>query len=560
MDVSHQHTAEKPMSIPEITRRAEDFEYNPFISLRSWLRTADTLLKEARIYELEGKDQQAYLLLFRHAKLVLDYLRKHPDARIPENRSVLEALERTLPRTLHRMELLKPRITRRYEEYVKYWQEEEAQRATLARRNGYPDDHRAYERDFPAAKRFSATASRALAAGEHRDLAVRLAHREIRRRETARKATRQAGISWAEEQARRTAGEWGNWEEALARDDGADEDDLQPRMREARRLIDAPLGASRHLEGQRFPQGRIKDRIPSAYHYPTVPKREELRYEDWIPTPLQPSASLPAPTRGILKPPRPPELPPKDESVPSDTRPPLPPYPHHQADSSHSAAPPVSTARSLEPVSRSSTATPPASDPQPSNFTFKPSAYLESGTPLRTIFLPPDLRTTFLKIASPNTRANLETCGILCGTLISNAWFISRLVIPEQENTSDTCEMINEGALFDYCDGEDLIVVGWIHTHPTQSCFMSSRDLHTHSGFQVCMPESIAIVCAPSQTPSWGVFRLTDPPGLKTILNCHQSGLFHPHPEGDMYTDALRPGHVFEAKGLEFHVADLRPI
>jgi STAM-binding protein len=98
--------------------------------------------------------------------------------------------------------------------------------------------------------------------------------------------------------------------------------------------------------------------------------------------------------------------------------------------------------------------------------------------------------------------ANLETCGILCGTLISNALFISRLVIPEQESTSDTCETTNEGALFDYCDSEDLMVLGWIHTHPTQTCFMSSRDLHTHCGYQVMMPESIAIVCAPSTEPS----------------------------------------------------------
>lgn len=461
---------------------------------------------QARIYELEGKDQQAYLLLFRHAKLVLDYLQKHPDARRHENRLALEAMERTLPKTLHRMEMLKPRISRRYEEYVRHLQEEETRRAAVARRNGYPDDDRPSEREFPPAKRFSTTASRSLAAGENRDLAVQLARGEIRRRETARKATRQAGISWAEEQARRTAGVWGNWEEALARD--ADVDDLQPRVREARRLIDEPLSSSGYLEGQKdspesLTRSRLKDRISPGYHYPAVPKREELRYEDWIPNPLPPSASFSVPVRGILKPTCPPEVPPKEDSIPNGTRPPVPPYPHPQAHLSRSATPPVPAARALEPVSRSSTATPPASEPQPSNFTFKPSAYLESGTPLRTIFLPPDLRTTFLKIASPNTRANLETCGILCGTLISNAWFISRLVIPEQENTSDTCEMINEGALFDYCDGEDLIVIGWIHTHPTQSCFMSSRDLHTHSGFQVCMPESIAIVCAPSQTPSY---------------------------------------------------------
>lgn len=142
---------------------------------------------------------------------------------------------------------------------------------------------------------------------------------------------------------------------------------------------------------------------------------------------------------------------------------------------------------------------PPKPDLEPSTFTFKPSAFLENGSPLRTIFLPPNLRHQFLKIALSNTQANLETCGVLCGTLISNALFISKLVIPDQESTSDTCETINEDKLFEYVDGEDLMVLGWIHTHPTQTCFMSSRDLHTHAGYQAMMPESIAIVCAPSK-------------------------------------------------------------
>jgi STAM-binding protein len=206
-------------------------------------------------------------------------------------------------------------------------------------------------------------------------------------------------------------------------------------------------------------------------------------------------------------------------------------------------------------ISRGTT---PASDLHPSDFTFKPSSYLENGTPLRTIFISPDLRKQFLHIAGPNTRRNLETCGMLCATLMSNAFFISKLVIPEQESTSDTCEMINESGFFDYCDSEDLMVLGWIHTHPTQTCFMSSRDLHTHAGYQAMLAESIAIVCAPSKTPDWGVFRLTDPPGLKTVLACNQSGLFHPHAESNIYTDALRPGHVFEAPGLEFETVDLR--
>lgn len=33
--------------------------------------------------------------------------------------------------------------------------------------------------------------------------------------------------------------------------------------------------------------------------------------------------------------------------------------------------------------------------------------------------------------------------------------------------------------------------------------FMSSVDLHTHSGFQRMLPESFAVVCAPSSTPKY---------------------------------------------------------
>ena len=77
------------------------------------------------------------------------------------------------------------------------------------------------------------------------------------------------------------------------------------------------------------------------------------------------------------------------------------------------------------------------------------------------------------------------------------------------------------------------------------------------------LAESIAIVCAPSKGDvthggDWGAYRLTDPPGKKAILNCDQPGIFHPHDVENIYTDALRPGHVVEAKGMQFEVVDLR--
>jgi len=117
--------------------------------------------------------------------------------------------------------------------------------------------------------------------------------------------------------------------------------------------------------------------------------------------------------------------------------------------------------------------------------------------------------------------------------------------------------------IFDFQDKNSLLTLGWIHTHPTQTCFMSSLDLHTHLGYQIMLPEAIAIVCAPSKQPSWGVFRLTDPPGVKTLTDCHQKETFHPHdiPGEPIYRDCWRgssDGHVREMPGAKLEIVDLR--
>jgi STAM-binding protein len=269
--------------------------------------------------------------------------------------------------------------------------------------------------------------------------------------------------------------------------DGQIDDALEQRQRmeDARRRMDGshrvkPVDGERRLSGSHqnsahAPQISASQigRPVSDYRYPSIPKSKPLHYEE---------------RRANLR------------SYYRDDD--LPPVPAKESLYSTEINDQIAPARpDKQPIHESPSPTP-SPVHEASAYTFKPSAYLENGSPLRTLWLPNALRERFLKIAAPNTRANLETCGILCGTLISNALFISRLVIPEQESTSDTCETVNESALFDYCDAEDLMVLGWIHTHPTQTCFMSSRDLHTHCGYQVMMPESIAIVCAPSKTPS----------------------------------------------------------
>ncbi|KAF6235670.1 hypothetical protein HO173_006353 [Letharia columbiana] len=538
----------RPLNVEQIVKKAQNFDYNPLIPLKYWLRTAGTLLKEAEIYEHEGNDQQTYLLLFRHAQLVIRNLSTHPDARQGKNRLALAQANKDVDHGLMKLEVLKPRINKRYERYEQLLHDRDTRRASAsAREASRSREQKALSnQQVPSQRPISDppadSDTETLAAGENRDLAVKLAHKEIRRRATARKATRQAGISEEVEHERRTAGVWGNWEEAFTKnDESIDQDTLSRQMQNVRLQVSGSTSAETR-NGSSRPSFESQK---SNYHYPAVPEHRDSG--SWKPSPQVSSSLDDYSLRSTPTSLGAPELPPKDYDAdrPRNQNA-LPLRPEKEA---------LSASSTLFNLDQNPA---PQQDLKPSTFTFKPSAYLESGTPLRTIFLPPDLRHRFLSIALPNTRANLETCGILCGTLVSNALFISKLVIPDQESTSDTCETINESQLFDYVDGEDLMVLGWIHTHPTQTCFMSSRDLHTHGGYQVMMPESIAIVCAPSKG-DWGVFRLTDPPGMKTVLNCTQTGLFHPHAESNIYTDALRPGHVYEAKGLEFDVVDLRP-
>ncbi len=66
-----------------------------------------------------------------------------------------------------------------------------------------------------------------------------------------------------------------------------------------------------------------------------------------------------------------------------------------------------------------------------------------------------------------------------------------------------------------------------IKTHPSQTAFLSSVDLHTQLGFQIMMPEAVAIVCAPQYNETKS-FILTPDHGLKVISDCNLGG-FHMH-------------------------------
>ncbi|EQC35616.1 hypothetical protein SDRG_06900 [Saprolegnia diclina VS20] len=178
---------------------------------------------------------------------------------------------------------------------------------------------------------------------------------------------------------------------------------------------------------------------------------------------------------------------------------------------------------------------------------------------VRELSIPANLIQDFIRIADPNTRKppyGIETCGILTGTLTGSKLAISTLVIPKQTGSSDMCTMTHEEELFEYCIANDLLTLGWIHTHPSQTCFLSSVDIHTQCGFQSMLAEAIAIVVAPRDAQkSIGVFRLTSPHGMELIQNCSLSG-FHEHPSHlEIYSDAMQ---IVWSRSATAQVVDMR--
>ncbi|KAG9466536.1 hypothetical protein GDO78_016464 [Eleutherodactylus coqui] len=138
----------------------------------------------------------------------------------------------------------------------------------------------------------------------------------------------------------------------------------------------------------------------------------------------------------------------------------------------------------------------------PINRALKPAATLsavqnEIVEGLRTVVLPKDLSQKFLQLAEANTSRGIETCGILCGKLTHDEFTITHVIVPKQSAGPDYCDMENVEELFNVQDQHNLLTLGWIHTHPTQTAFLSSVDLHTHCSYQLMLPEAIAIVCSP---------------------------------------------------------------
>uniref|UniRef100_A0A6J0U8B7 AMSH-like protease isoform X3 n=1 Tax=Pogona vitticeps TaxID=103695 RepID=A0A6J0U8B7_9SAUR len=147
----------------------------------------------------------------------------------------------------------------------------------------------------------------------------------------------------------------------------------------------------------------------------------------------------------------------------------------------------------------------------------KPAATLsavqsDAAEGLRCVVLPRGLCPKFLLLAEANTTHNEFT--------------ITHVIVPKQSAGPDYCDMENVEELFSVQDQHDLLTLGWIHTHPTQTAFLSSVDLHTHCSYQLMLPEAIAIVCSPKHNepncgPIWKILAAAD--HTEDLINLVQS-------------------------------------
>jgi len=280
-------------------------------------------------------------------------------------------------------------------------------------------------------------------------------------------------------------------------------------------------------------------------------------------------AQLDAEARGLPPPPQ-----------PSFSPTPPPPAVYHPSSIEHSLAldaqrPPYNPSNyELPSAPSASPSAPPPSDPPPSYDrcvkpapvaspppsvnpvpTFDRSAkpQLSNNSSMRSVIVPQDLIPTFLRIAKMNSDRGIETLGTLGGSLRNNRLVISHLVIPRQTGKSDSCTMEGLEDVWDVHDRENIIFLGWIHTHPEYDVFLSSVDMHNQYEWQHMLPEALAIVCS-IKFDKTGFLSLTEA-GLQEIGRCDQVN-FHPHSkEPPLFEEAT---HVDVDPGSRVTLKDLR--
>lgn len=300
---------------------------------------------------------------------------------------------------------------------------------------------------------------------------------------------------------------------------------------------------------------------PTHYYFPVVPNAVASKPPPPALPQVQGNAAVPAVTVASQPPPPPPPLPPAASVHQVQGNPAVPAIPAAAApppqNPYRAAADPYALWSQPQPPQPQPQKPQPPQQPQPPNALREDALAHYTRTPLgarglRRLVLPRGTVDAFVACAAAGTARGVETCALLSGRLAGGALVVTHCVVPPQRGSADACAVLDELAVFACHEAHGLITLGWIHTHPTQSLFLSSVDLHTTLPYQQLLAEAVAVVVAPHRRPQHAVFALT-PAGLAALAACTATG-FHAHTEPALYGT---PTHVVLQDGAPT-VIDLR--
>ncbi|KAJ2826205.1 hypothetical protein IWW50_002480 [Coemansia erecta] len=503
---------ERVCSLEELYRAA-DIRLSRKVPVGKYFRDLEETLEKAKRRLMEQDLQYAYVFYLRYVTVVVKHLPNMPDYNKNEHAKSRERASKNAKKALTVLERLQPILQERYDEYIKYLTSLPRPKAAIST---YSTKHGMSDRKM--SNPFEAFVSNSASQGTQQNI--------------------QSNDKRVESQ-------------------GTDTHIEQFSLADALHGLNIGGNSTAHV------QPRPKDDVSVVYpsvqaNHPSTAQSLPLRSPSVASTHTHPQPT-PRPT-------------PQQQQTPA-----LPPRPETTSNSPHYSSS-YSPAHTYAPPSFTNDARQPTLPPKPHEYygeitkpdsnSFMPPCFInaahssltEGGVRMRPIQVPAGIFEEFIDIASQNTERNLETCGILCGKQIpgQEALAMTTLIIPKQSATSDTCVTEHEEELFVEQMERDLITLGWIHTHPSQTCFMSSLDLHTQCSYQLMLPEAIAIVCSPRHDPRFGIFRLTDPAGIDTIQNCKEKSAFHPHDDSKViYTNASDGSHVILAD-YDFDIIDIR--
>ncbi|KAL4458118.1 hypothetical protein ABPG75_012983 [Micractinium tetrahymenae] len=519
-----------------------------FASIQTYYRRASLLLRQAEVYRRRHNDDELYVMLMRFATLVIETLPKHRlfNAADPNYKQLkVDLVQQHLPE----LERLKAGLELRALVDSLDWEGPFAPRkaagAVPLSAGNVPEIH--WEESLVPPPPAAAGAALGVPQPEGFDLL--------------------SGLGWQQQGAPPPAQQ-------------------QQRQQQQQGLLDLGMAAPAALA---IPDLSSSVRLPAASQA-TLAKHALLPSLSFgSPPPERPPQPAPLQPRSLypelaeLEPPPPPPQPQVEAALgglalsssaaQQQQQPPQPPYPQPSPYGELQLGPQevgvTSAPRPTQPLPPDATCCAPGPPPPPQQQeqALVPApprngvAEVKRLQQIRDVHVSVALMDEFMRYALGNTRANVESCGILAGVLSPDdaVFTITTLIVPKQKGTSDTVEMLNEEEIFDVQDSQGLYPLGWIHTHPSQTCFLSSVDIHTHCGFQTMLDEAVAIVMAPKDPAKRvGIFRLSTPGGLKLVQRCPQRG-FHAHPP----TDTGQPiyelcGHVYLNPRAKYEVIDLR--